>query len=342
MENALVLIKKAKDSGALAYIPQNLECPPLYKVEASVVEVSQKDFHDKEVNGKILPRKELVDKIGDAAGISFIQLNNELSVERLEAEPALDLPARSVFVGRSQGKVRLSDGSWRTSTVEICAFDYVARAYSEESEEYKRKRKLNEYYKAGPMRAASGARLRVIRQLTGVPNGFDPKEIQNCHGKLVFSRIVQNTDYILGTPEGKMMAIAMATGAAQMLYGNREQIQGKSADIVEEAPEYPPMRSANEPDESPASIAAEALDDAFTLDPEPTQDVNPEIAGLISTLTDYIATNMLPKEGARLIQEALDGGERRPEELRKLVDRAKTAYDAVMARRKAAASGKTA
>jgi|GEM_PF-3239289 len=300
-KTALAVIEKARAGGALAYVGQGIaETVPLYKLEVSVIEVSPKDFHDKEVNGKILPRKEIVDKIGDAAGISFIPLENELSIERMEAEPALDLPARSVFVGRCQGKVRLSDGSWRTSSVETYAFDYAARAISEEpADKYKQKRKMQEFYKAGPMRAASGARLRVIHQLTSMPSGFDPKEINACSGKLVFSRIVQNTDYILSTHEGKMMAIAMATGAAAQLYGQRPE-------AAEAAPAgEPPMRSVG-----PAAEGSAAPDDGddFALEGEGTAPPRDDpIAAARNALEDYyVLPGLLGANAKASLRAALD------------------------------------
>jgi hypothetical protein len=335
MDNAITLIDKARADGALTFASQNLECPPLYKVEASVINVAPKDFHDKEVNGKLLPRKEIVDKIGDAAGISFIQLNNEHSIDRMEAEPALDLPARSVFVANAQGKVRLSDGSWRTSTVETYAFDYVARATAEEpTDAFKRKKKMQEYYKAGPMRAASGARLRVIRQLTGMPNGFAPEEIKACQGKLVFSRIVQNTDFILSTHEGRMMAIAMATGAANLLYGPKPA-EASAPSAGHEPEGEPAMRTAEEQETtpsgtSPADLAAQAAsseldraaDDGFGELPLGTTKPAAEDEkrkGLIATLRNYLNGDKLNDTAAKTTRELLDNPETKTETLEQYV-----------------------
>ena len=331
-KTALTIIEEARKGGALIYSPQNIECPPLYKVEPSIIEFAPKDFHDKEVNGKLLPRKAKVDKVSEAAGISFIQLNNEHSIERMEAEPALDLPARSVFIAHAQGKVRLPDGSWRTSTVETYAFDYVARAFAEEpTDQVKQKRKLQEYYKAGAARAATGARLRVIRQLTGMPEGFDPQEMKACGGKLVFSRIIQNTDYILGTHEGKMMAIAMATGASDLLYGKQRPTapeKGEAADPAEDArPVGPNTVDEDEDEDFPPAGGAESApaDPAFeksmgALVEWASSDIalvagraqriidsgvsDPKILEPALEILKYLATN--PKTGKKTSCEALD------------------------------------
>lgn len=339
MDNALTLIKTSKDNGSLVYVQQNLECPPLYKVEASVIEVKRADFHDKDVNGKLLLRKEVVDDISDAAGISFLPLQNELSIQRMEEESALDLPARSVFVARCQGRVKISDGSWRTSTVEIYAFDYVAKAIAEEpSDAFKRKKKLQEYYKAGPMRAATGARLRVIHQLTGMPAGFDPKEIDACKGKLVFSRIVQNTDFILGTPEGKMMAIAMATGAAQLLYGKNPGQSAPAQGATEESAGFgddpsgePAMRPADDQQTSPADLAAQAASDAelnraaddgfgdlpLGATKPPAEDEKRK--GLLATLKNYLNNDKLNDAAAKTVHALLANTEEKTETLEQYV-----------------------
>jgi hypothetical protein len=126
--------------------------------------------------------------------------------------------------------------------------------------------------KFGRQRAATGARLRVIRQLTGMPTAFEKAKIGQ--GKaIVFSRIVQNTDYILATPEGRMMAIAMATGATQMLYGaGGPQLP---APPKESAPEVPPEpRNVTPPDPSAETDADIFGDDVDALDPrEPYREV---------------------------------------------------------------------
>jgi hypothetical protein len=81
-------------------------------------------------------------------------------------------------------------------------------------------RAIMEYEKVGRQRAATGARLRVIRQLTGMKPSFDEKEILN---PMLFTRIVQNTSYILQTPEGRAMATAQALGLdVAALFGGRK------------------------------------------------------------------------------------------------------------------------
>jgi len=322
MNNAMTVIDQARKEGALVYVPQNLETPDLYKLESCVIQVLPKDFHDKEVNGRRLPRKELVDRIGDAAGISFIPQPNEFSIQQMAAEPALDLPARSVFVGSAQGKVRLSDGSWRTSTVEVYAFDYVAKATAEEpSNPANRKRKMIEYYKAGAQRAATGARLRVIKQLTGIPSGFTEEELKACQGKLVFSRIVQNTDYVLSTPEGKMMAIAMATGAAQMMYGKQlgapEPVAQPEGDDIGTVS----FRHAEDQQTVPAGSGFDSDDPELGGKPstEPTKQELSE--ALFHSLEQWLLSDEITKRMKTEIELAVHKKESDPKVLQDLLDK---------------------
>jgi hypothetical protein len=59
-------------------------------------------------------------------------------------------------------------------------------------------RHIIELQKAASQRAATGARLRVIRQLTGMPESFAEKNIQK---PLYFGRMIQNMKYILAEGE---------------------------------------------------------------------------------------------------------------------------------------------
>jgi hypothetical protein len=130
----------------------------------------------------------------------------------------------TVYVGFSQAKKRLPDGTWRTSSICEYEFNPVKRAeedvlkdskgkYGNEKEQ---KLLLLTYQKFGRQRADTGARLRVIRELTGMPISFKPQEIAKA---MIFSRIAINTDALLADPEMRQAAIKLATGATEQLYG---------------------------------------------------------------------------------------------------------------------------
>lgn len=272
MENALALIKKSREDGALIYAPQNLECPPLYKVEASVIEVEPSDFHD--IDGKLVPRKEITDRIGDAAGVDFIPANCGVKTEMHDDE----FGRRTVYIGYAQGRVRLSDGSWRQSSIEEYEFDPTLRAKAEGGGE----KKILAYMKVARQRASTGARLRVVRQLTGMPTSFEKAVIGQRMG-LTFSRIVQNTDYILSTHEGKMMAIAMATGAANMLYGQHPEMS-PSSNAPDPFDAEPEMRDVTG-SATTGDLAGQALaDDPFGPKTEP---MDPKLAEAYQALGDW-------------------------------------------------------
>jgi hypothetical protein len=123
----------------------------------------------------------------------------------------------------------------------------------------------------------------------------------------VFSRIVQNTDYILSTHEGKMMAIAMATGAANLIYGQKPEAQGAAAPAHEEEP---PMRDANPgAEEAEGGAPAPSSDpfNDFSLESEGAP--SSRQATIIAALMDWTASGSLAPETSKAIQGLVDRGE---------------------------------
>lgn len=283
---ALAIIEKARGSGALAFVGQGLgETVPLYKPDVTLLAVTPKDFHD--IQGKLVARKEVCDRIGEAAGIDYIAENCHVDTEIRDDE----LGKRTVFIGFAQGRVRLPDGSWRQSTVEEYEFDPSLRAKLDAKSKPEGALRL-EYMKAARQRASTGARLRVVRQLTGMPTSFPAQDIGQ--GKeLVFGRVVQNTDYILSTPEGRMMAIAQATGATQSIYGPRRE---KSAPAIAE----PEERVA-----APES-AAEPEDD---WDDTPVPKLDPRAEKAMQELVEWLASGELSPKARASVQAIVDKGE---------------------------------
>jgi len=241
MESALTIITNARNSGALVFSPQNLDCPPLYKPEVSIIKARADEFHN--MKGKFMPNRAVTDRISEAVGVDFVAEQCRVNSELREAMPEFSLPRRTVFVGYAQGRVRLPDGSWRYSTVAEYEFDPVLRATQEGTGQ----KGALEYMRFAHQRASTGARLGVIRQLAGMPVTFTQEEITR---PLVFSRIVQNTDYILSTKEGRVMAIANATGMAAQLYGPKAQAPEEAAafDAVEPRNVTPEEDEAEDPD----------------------------------------------------------------------------------------------
>jgi hypothetical protein len=222
--NASAIVKAAKEKGALVFANmENLEPQvELYRAEVSELTFQEKDFH--KLNGKLMPSKSATDRIGEACGIQFIQSACRVTAQKREDSLC---GKRDSFCAEAQGKVRMPDGSWRFSTVDEYEYDPVLRAMidknvTELDEAARRKigKTIMEYSKVARQRAATGARLRVIRQLAGVPSAFEPAEALK---PMVFARIVQNTSYILRTQEGRAMATAQAIGIdiASLFGGNK-------------------------------------------------------------------------------------------------------------------------
>lgn len=236
---AIALIDKYKANGALTYVSRE-DCAavtPLYKPEITIIQLRlpkakndpESDVYD--IQGKFMPKREIVDRIGEATGLVFIHEGCRTWTETYDDEIA---GKRTVYISEQQAKKRMSDGSWRTSSVQAYEFDPVMRAMidfnvTELNAQTKQTRdKWNkktlaqailENTKVARQRAETGARLRVIRELTNMPTAFAPADAAK---PLIFGRIAQNTDYILQTPEGRAMASAQALGVdVASLFGGR-------------------------------------------------------------------------------------------------------------------------
>jgi hypothetical protein len=282
---ALATINAAQENGALVFVnTENFEAKvDLYRTEVTKLQFKQEDFHA--LSDGFMPTKAAIDRIGEACGILFIQSACKVYTEIREDDIC---GRRTVYRAEAQGKVRMPDGSWRESTVDEYEFDPVLRAMLDknvtELNDQTRKaigRKTLELSKVARQRAATGARLRVIRQLTGMPTAFTAAEKIR---PMVFTRIVQNTRYILQTPEGRAMATAQALGVdvASLFGGGKKalpqaegaapaitQSEGEYTDITA-APEAPPaeawqVQSGTIPDFEPPPAQAAPAPSEFEL-----------------------------------------------------------------------------
>lgn len=306
MENAVVVIDNARQRGALIFAPQNLECPELYRAEVTEIAARSDEFHN--MKGKYMPNRAVTDRISEAAGIDFIAAQCRVVSEIREAMPEFDLPRRTVFIGYAQGRVRLPDGSWRNSTVSEYEFDPMLRAVKEGKPA--KSREALEYATFARQRASTGARLGVIRQLTGMPVTFTQVEISK---PLIFSRIVQNTDYILGTKEGRMMAIAAATGMAGLLYGPQAGApHAIASEEVESEPVYEDAETVY--DDEPRNVTSEAEDLAASalnggdgFDDEPgNNDTGDDREALVVSLEQYLASGTLNDKAAETVRTLIN------------------------------------
>ena len=291
--NALAVVTVAKSKGALVFANiENMEAKvDLYRTEVTEMTLSEKDFHT--INGKQMPNKAATDRIGEASGIQFIQSACRVIAETRDDELC---GRRTVYRAEAQGKIRMPDGSWRESTVDEYEFDPVLRAMLDKNitaltpqTRPTIAKTILEYNKVARQRAATGARLRVIRQLTGMPVAFEKEESKK---PFVFTRIVQNTDFILQTPEGRAMATAQALGwDAAALFGGRRTLPAAS-----EHEDYIPAETirtetADASAQAAAAVAAEATEEEpeFPVDDTETQSAEQtKFQELTCTLEQYL------------------------------------------------------
>ena len=257
-ENALQLIQKHKSNKDLVFVAEeDLHTQVMFIPVVVAIHATPDDFHN--ISGNLMPKGYQVDRIGEASGISFVAENCGV---RKESE--------DVYVGYAQGKKRLPDGTWRPSSV--CEYEFDVKTRSEEDflndskkrepkykAEIDRKAHILQLKKFARQRAGTGARLKVIRELTGMPISFKPNEIQKA---MVFSRVAVNTDMLFADPEMREAAIQLATGTARDIYGPQKhspnyQINGKEQEQLE-APEEEDPPFNTEPSASPEEEEIEA------------------------------------------------------------------------------------
>jgi len=304
---ALAKIEAAEKSGALVFVDREwiTEKTPLYKPEITEMKIDKANecFN---ISGKFMPKREVVDRISEANGIDFIF--GEVKTMTIEDDMC---GKRIVYTAIAQGRKRMSDGSWRTSSKCDYDFDPVLRGMldydvTELNPQTKQKRKTSqrgeaygptlakyilELQKVAAQRANTGARLRVARELVGMPVAFTEKEIDK---PLYFGRIVQNTEYILKTPEGRAMATATALGVdVSTLFGGNKSALPSAA--VSEEPYTPAGTTEPENEGGGANLAGQAAADdepEFPVDDAETQggDERSEFEQISLELEQYLTS----------------------------------------------------
>jgi hypothetical protein len=303
---ALAKIEAAQKTGALIFIDKDWadDIAPLYKPDATEITINKEEdcFN---ISGKFMPKREVVDRIGEASGVDFVFGETKSSVVEDDS-----CGKHTVYTAFAQGRKLMPDGSWRTSSKCDYEFDPVLRAMldydvTELNESTKQKKRKNskgfeygstlaryilELQKVAAQRANTGARLRVIRELVGMPVSLDAKHLDK---PLLFGRIIQNTDYILRTPEGRAMATAKALGLDMgSLFGTRKPALPTMAENADNTSE-PEDTGDLPPNDDAAKMAAEAATDEepdFPGDDEgETKGEETEFDRLTATLEEYMS-----------------------------------------------------
>ena len=115
-EQATALVRKYEQQGMMVFVqPEDLNTQSLFIPEVVVVEGGPEDFHS--ISGSMMPKSYQTDKIGEAAGISFI---SEHCGTRKEGD--------HTWVGFAQGRKRLPDGTQRNSHKHEYEYDVDVRS----------------------------------------------------------------------------------------------------------------------------------------------------------------------------------------------------------------------
>jgi hypothetical protein len=241
--NALIYAKKA-----------DFDTADIFRTEITVMPIDTKECHN--IGGNLVPNKAVTDRMSDAAGIDFVS-NEQTGVSIV--------PGTRKYVGRVRGRKRNPDGTWRYSPVCEYEFDIDVRAEEDflrdaakdkadqkYTTETAKKLHVIELEKAARARADTGARLRAIRELIGMPTGFKPADISGK--KLVFSRVAVDANRLLQDPEMRRQTIQHALGVTENLFGPKEPRNVTPAKLaIEAAPES--MEPAAQAETQPAAEA---------------------------------------------------------------------------------------
>ena len=156
--------------------------------------------------GNFMPSREKTDQIGSAAGITFVE--ESCAVTKID---------RCVWVGRATARRMARDGSTQTMVAE---YEWDAELRAEENAKAasgpKYDRELMQCRKFGRQRADTGARLRVIRALTGIPTAFKQADLKR---PLVLARCSRDTEAMMADPALREMLVQQMIGATGDVFG---------------------------------------------------------------------------------------------------------------------------
>ena len=256
VEIATGLVQKHRGQQDLVFVSdEELKTQAMFYPEIVAVHAEPGDFH--KIGQKFMPKKHIVDRIAEAAGITFLEQNCGTRTETVEGATA--------WIGFAQGKKRMPDGTWRTSSVCEYEFSPVIRAeedFLKDSQKESSKQKYNNevnrklliitYKKYGRARANTGARLRTIHELTGMQTSFEPGQLKRA---LVYSRVAVNTDLLLADPKTREVALEAALGVTRQIYGPPKEEPKALSDhyTVEDDNNDPPPADIARKDESQAT-----------------------------------------------------------------------------------------
>ena len=289
--NALSIIADHQKAGDLVFVsPEDIRTQKMFIPEVTVLKATPADFHN--ISGKMMPKSYYTDRIGNAAGVDFVA-----------AECSTRKEGDLTWVGRAQGKKRLPDGTMKHSQAHEYEFDVEVRSeedFAKDPVKYKteqaREVHINQMKKFARTRAGTGARLKVIRELAGIPTGFEKSQISRA---LVVARIAINSDAMFENPEMRQATISHVFGAG----GVAEEVMGPR-DVTEEPHAIEDSREATAAWDAAGEekTVEEVVDitDAKEVPATPVQEA-------IVKLEEWLATDLLQesKEASKEINDLI-------------------------------------
>lgn len=273
--NALAVIEQHKNDGALVFINENdLNPQSLFKTMTTKIPAVRTDFHDKPINGEMMPKAHHLQRIAEAAGITFD------TKDIIKNETSWTVTVTAIRRG-PDGIMYHVDASYD--------YDWVDRE------------------KDGPkkfalQRAETGAQLRAIRKILGLPVTFNQ---ENFLRVVVVCRVVADTDKLLEDPEMRKAAIEIATNGAASIYGPKDVTPEREAIAAPEVTAEP----------------VEDNDDFATFDQAP-EDAR---KALHVQLEDWLLAEPVAssKDASTMIRELIAKEDATVEEMQALIDRCK-------------------
>lgn len=219
-----------------------------YQPVVTIVEFQASDFTRLGNDKSYYPSKGATNRIGDAAGVSFLEgaggtreEGNATAIKVVEhkngSKPSyFQIEGKYIVIGTAQGERLKPDGTPRRSSLCEYGYDVVQRTneailndLTEDNpkltSEIACRKKFLELQKFAVQKARTGSELAVIRELVGMNTGFNKADVEKG-AEMLFSQVIENNHFRLQvlaeigqTPDGRAAIVQALFGATRSIYG---------------------------------------------------------------------------------------------------------------------------
>lgn len=257
-----------------------------YQPVVTIVEFQPGDFTRLGNDKSFYPSKGATNRIGDAAGVSFLEgvggtreEGNATAIRVVEhkngSKPSYyQVEGHYRVIGTAQGERLKPDGTPRRSS--LCEYGYDVVQRTNEAilndlgnddptltTEIAVRKKFLELQKFAVQKARTGSELAVIRELVGMNTGFNKADVEKG-AEMLFSQVIENNHFRLQvlaeigqTPDGRAAIVQALFGATRSVYGpsgpQPALPAGEPARQIEEQPSAQPGNGNPPADQTPAS-----------------------------------------------------------------------------------------